>query len=119
MRGTKNVRPEDTSDVDDLVDTFSRRVRVCDCGTVIPTDEKSEIDVCWAWLEQSHPTVFKNITYRGHPNSSLFRAYVFNVYRGMRLVRPDVVAPFSTTDSIAGNCRAFRRIVDMFPCLFE
>jgi hypothetical protein len=110
----KREHPTDTED--DLVKSFSRSVRVCMCGTF--SEAGTEIEVCWTWLQQSHPKVFARIVHRGHPNSALFRDYVSGVYRGMRLVRPDVVAPLGTVDSIAGNCRAVRRIVDMFPCLF-
>jgi hypothetical protein len=110
----------DTVGIDELVQSFSRRVRVCECGASIPTNEKDndEIGVCWTWLEESHPTVFDQVVHRGRPNGALFRSYVASVYRGLRLIRPDVISPLGTIDSIAGNCRAFNRVVDMFPCLF-
>lgn len=108
-----------SEDLDDLIGNFSRRVRVCDCGAAAGHESvDSEIDVCWTWLERTHPTVYTSIVHRGRPSGALFRTYVSNVYRGMRLVRPDLVPVLGTVDSISGNCRAFRRLVDMFPCIF-
>ena len=104
-------------DVDEMTNRFSRQVRVCDCA-YIPRDENADISTCWAWLETAHPSVYDHITHNGAPNSALFRAYVSNVYRGMRLVRPDVIQPLGTVDSLSANCRAFGRLVDMFPCVF-
>jgi len=116
----KRTAANNTSDdLDDMIGTFSRRVRVCDCGAAVEQETvQTEIDVCWTWLERVHPTVYASITHRGRPSSALFRTYVSNVYRGMRLVRPDLVPILGTVDSIAGNCRAYRRLVDMFPCIF-
>lgn len=113
---THHKRDTEAADFDDLVSRFERRVRVCTCNC--SSETVTEVGVCWAWLEQSHPTIYDGILHHGTPNGTLFRAYVSNVYRGIRLVRPDLVASLGTVDSIVGNCRAFRRIVDMFPCLF-
>ena len=110
----KTVRPNDR-DMSDLIGSFSKRVSVSDSRV----DVEVEITTCWKWLEQSHPIVYKRISHNGIPNSTLFRAYVSNIYRGMRLVRPDAVQSLGTVDSLAGNCRAFGRIVDRFPCVFS
>ena len=112
-------RGTEEQDLEEMVDLFTKKAKVCDCRVNASHAETVEIDTCWKWLERSHPIVYARISHQGRPNSGLFRSHVSNVYRGIRLVRPDVVQPLGTVDSIAGNCRAFGRIVDRFPCLFS
>jgi hypothetical protein len=116
---TPKKRTNENTEFNNMVDSFSKKVSVFDFRLSDSRDQTVEIDVCWKWLEQSHPIIYNRILHRGHPNSTLFRAYVSNVYRGLRLVRPDAVQLLGTVDSVSGNCRAFGRIVDRFPCLFE
>jgi hypothetical protein len=119
MPASGKKRSPVTSDdaIDQLTSGLFKKVRICDCPRN-PLRENDEIGSCWTWLRTTHPAVYDRILHHGSPNGALFRAYVSSVYRGMRLVRPDVIQPLGTIDSIAGNCRAFGRIVDMFPCVF-
>jgi hypothetical protein len=97
-------------------DDVFRRVRACNCQ--MDRSDDTEIEDCWFWLKTTNPMVYNAILHQGRPNGALFRSYVSTIYRGMHLVRPDVVPILGTIDSLAANCRAFHRIVDMFPCTF-
>ena len=80
-------------------------------------DLNTEIDQCKQYVVQ-FPFVYTNVTVGGIIQPLLFMQYIYKVYNGLRLLRPDMLVPLSGIRSMKEGCRILEYLVQQFPCMF-
>lgn len=80
-------------------------------------DLEISVEQCKQYLVQ-FPFIYKNITVNGIIHPLLFTQYIYKVYHGLRLLRPDVLVPLSSIDSMVVGCRILNHLIQQFPCMF-